>query len=120
MTFTETAPSAQAKLIAIKSTLAAAADFRQAMAAKYPRDGRNLLAAQLLQSLSSDDAPLPDHLTAQINAAHGLAGVARDISRKVGFSVFPELLAELIQTILLRAAEQQEEIWRVFPNGGAR
>jgi hypothetical protein len=120
MSITDTAAQPQAKLIAIKATLAAAADFRQAMTAKYPRDGRNSLAAQLLQSLSNDNAPLPDHLIAEIDTSHGLAGIARDVARKVGFSVFPESLAEFVHVVLLCAAEQQEEIGRVFPVGDAR
>lgn len=118
MTFIETAPSAQAKLLAIKTVLGATANFREAMARKYSHDGRNALAAQLLQSLASENPQLPEHMLAEISACNGLAIVARDVAQKVGFGIFPESLAEFIHTVLLRAAEQRKEIERVFSSEG--
>src|SRR5262245_28363365 len=116
MSITDTAPLAQARILAIKATLAAA-DFRKAMAWKYPGDPRNLIASQLLTTLANDTEALPDHLIAEINATPGLAAAAREVSRKIGFSVFPESFAELVHTVLLHA---QEENGRVFPKGAAR
>ena len=84
------------------------------MAFRYPQDSRNTLAAQLLHSLARDNTAIPEHLVAEINASHGLANAAREIARKVGFSVFPEDFAEFVHATLLHVAKERKEISRVF------
>ena len=106
MIHTDPAPTAQAKLLAIKTALAATANWRDSRGKKYPDDIRNEHAARLLRSLIGETPSLPDHLVAELSACPNLGQAASDTARRVGFSLFPASLIEFLHAILLHAAEQ--------------
>jgi hypothetical protein len=105
MKFTDTPPQVQGQILAVRTIIASAADWRSAMAKKYP-DIRNKHAAQLLESLANETAPpLTDVLIEELSTSHNLGSATKDTARRVGFSLFPASMREFLQFVFLRVTE---------------
>jgi hypothetical protein len=121
MSFIETHPGAQAKILAIQTLVGTTARWRQRVSQKHGQDPRNAKAAQLLVALASEPIDtLPTDLIADIAAARGVSDAARAVAAQVGFHLFPTCLADFLEGLLDRLSEDQAEVDRVFPKRAAR
>jgi hypothetical protein len=124
MFFSDNAPTAQADIYraVIKSIITQTADWRRFTAEKYPSDRRNAIAAELLDAIVAEPVDtLPADIVAKLGACRSsLSRIAREVSRRVGFGLFPTSLAEFTEHVLDRVARNNAAINAVFSRGAER
>jgi hypothetical protein len=102
-----------------KSIAGATAVWRQRTLAAHPDDKRNTRASELLELISAEPtASIPADIVARLDrySDSEFNRVAMEVSRQVGFRIFPGSLLAFIAEVMNRIDESRAEIDAAFPS----